>query len=256
MKPEFKTWQHRLGVLRSMLIYRQPWRFWRLKALYRPWVKPGGLVFDIGAHLGDRTRTFASLGARVIAFEPQPHLRAWLEKLEGHQAGVEICPDAIGPEPGTATLAISARNPTLSTLAHQWREQLGERHAGFAQVAWDDSVEVPVVTLDQLIAQYGMPDFCKIDVEGFEPQVLAGLSQPLPALSFEFIKGHHDQALACLNRLQTLDPDHYRYNVVLGEQRHFYWPQWVAEPELVAWLAGAGQSVSSGDIYAQRIPVA
>jgi FkbM family methyltransferase len=234
-----------------MLIYRQPWRHWRLQKLYRPWVGPGRLVFDIGAHLGDRTRTFASLGARVIAFEPQPHLRAWLEKLEGHKPQVEIRPDAVGPELGTATLAISARNPTLSTLAHQWREQLASRHQGFAQVAWDESIEVPVVTLDHLIEQYGIPQFCKIDVEGFEPQVLAGLSHPIPALSFEFIQGHHDQVMECLSHLNRIAPNPYRFNVVIGEQRVFHFPQWVHQQTLVDWLAGSGQSISSGDIYAE-----
>jgi len=256
MNQRFRSWQHQLGILRSMLIYRQPWRHWRLQKLYRTWVGPEALVFDIGAHLGDRTRTFASLGARVIAFEPQPHLRAWLDRFEGQKPRVEIRSDAVGPEMGTATLAISARNPTLSTLAHQWREQLASRHQGFAQVAWDDSIEVPVVTLDSLIEQYGIPQFCKIDVEGFEPQVLAGLSQPIPALSFEFIQGHHDQALACLSHLHHLAAEQYRYNVVIGEQRQFHFPQWVNQPELMAWLAGAGQLVSSGDIYAEHLELA
>lgn len=253
MKQQFRTWQHHLGLLRSLFIYRQPWRHLRLQPLYRPWVGPGTLVFDIGAHLGDRTRTFASLGARVVAFEPQPHLRAWLERFEGKRPQVEIRADAVGPVTGTATLAISARNPTLSTLAHQWRAQLGNRHPGFAQVAWDDCIEVPVVTLDSLIQHYGMPQFCKIDVEGFEPEVLAGLSEPLPALSFEFIKGHHDQARQCLDHLARLDAEHYRFNVVIGEQRRFHLRHWVNHEHLLDWLAGAGQAVSSGDIYAERV---
>lgn len=252
MKQNFRTWQHQLGLLRSLLIYRQPWRHIRLKPLYQSWVRPGALVFDIGAHLGDRTRTFASLGARVVAFEPQPHLRAWLEKLEGKKPQVEIRPDAVGPTSGTATLAISARHPTLSTLAHQWRAQLAQKHPGFAQVAWDESIEVPMVTLDNLIQQYGMPQFCKIDVEGFESEVLAGLSEPIPALSFEFIQGHQEQTQQCLDHLNRLDPHQYRFNVVLGEQRRFHLPHWVDRQGLNAWLTGAGQSISSGDIYADR----
>src|SRR5262245_48030625 len=39
---------------------------------YPQWVKPGDLVFDIGANIGNRTRVFASMGARVIAVEPLP----------------------------------------------------------------------------------------------------------------------------------------------------------------------------------------
>ena len=42
---------------------------------------------------------------------------------------------------------------------------------------WDRAVEVEVTTLDDLIAVHGAPAFCKIDVEGFEVDVLAGLTQ-------------------------------------------------------------------------------
>lgn len=45
----------------------------RRMAFYKQWIKPGDLVFDIGANIGNRTRVFADIGARVVAVEPLPH---------------------------------------------------------------------------------------------------------------------------------------------------------------------------------------
>ena len=69
------------GLARSTLIYRaRPWRRQRLDRFYRRFIAPGDLVFDIGAHLGDRLAAFARLGARVVAVEPQPTFAAALRR--------------------------------------------------------------------------------------------------------------------------------------------------------------------------------
>jgi len=207
------------------------------------------LVFDVGAHVGDRTAAFAALGARVVALEPQPHVRSLLLRLVGRNDRVTVRPEAVGQAAGRATLAISRRSPTVSTLAQEWKHSVASTNPSFENVAWEDSVEVSVTTMDALIERYGMPRFCKIDVEGHEADVLLGLNQPVPALSVEFVAGSLHIAMACVDRLSALGS--YGFNAALGESRRYALPQWVDGPAMSQWLhAGAG-GASSGDLYAR-----
>lgn len=241
----------RLGLLRSFVVYRRPGRQRSLRRLYSEFIHPGDLVFDIGAHLGDRSSAFAALGARVVALEPQPRLLRWLQRLARQQPEIVCLPLAVGRAPGKAELALSLRNPTVASLDSRWREHLRTTTAGFRHVRWEDSVTVTVTTLDELIRQYGRPNFCKIDVEGFEVEVLAGLSQTLPALSFEFVNGTLEQALRCLEELERLG--RYEFNVIAGEQRRFIWPSWQDPDSLRQWLNAGADGIASGDIYARLV---
>jgi len=237
------------GVLRSLLVYRRPGRQRALRALYRPFISPGDLVFDVGAHVGDRTSAFAALGARVVALEPQPGVARWLRRLEGRNPRVILRDEAVGATPGTARLAVSRGHPTVSTLAHGWRDHIASVNPGFRQVRWEESVEVPVTTLDALVSEHGLPSFCKIDVEGFEAEVLAGLSHPLPALSVEFVAGSLDVARACVTRLEGLGS--YLFNPISGEGRAFQWKQWRGADETKGWLEEGADQIPSGDLYAR-----
>ena len=238
-----------LGLVRSLIMYWRPGRQRGLRELYRPFVGAGDLVFDVGAHLGDRTAAFRTLGARVVALEPQPAVRRWLVRLVGRKPDVSVRAEAVGRAVGTARLVLSHRTPTVSSLAEDWPSTMPERNRGFRGVRWDDSVEVPVTTLDALIEHHGLPRFCKIDVEGYEAEVLAGLSHRIPALSVEFVAGALDIAQACVRRLEALGG--YEFNAVVGEERSFMSKRWLGADDMVAWLRRGGASVSSGDVYAR-----
>lgn len=238
-----------LGLLRSLVVYWRPGRQRALRSLYAPFVGPGDLVFDVGAHLGDRTAAFLGLGARVVALEPQPDLARWLRRLVGDRPELTLLRAAAGPSPGTADLAVSEATPTVSTLADGWRSRVQEANRSFRKVRWERRLSVPVTTLDRLIEEHGLPRFCKIDVEGFEAEVLAGLSRPVEALSVEFVSGGLDVAHACIRRLLELGP--YRFNVVLGEGRSYLFPQWISGAEAGDWLNGGAGGSSSGDLYAR-----
>ncbi|HYG89906.1 MAG TPA: FkbM family methyltransferase [Azospirillum sp.] len=237
------------GLLRSAGIYRaNPVFRRRAHAFYAGFVRPGDLCFDIGAHMGDRVAVFLSLGARVVAVEPQPDFQRILRAQFGRNPRAVLEAGAVGAHAGTAELRINRRHPTLSTLSADWIAAVG-RDASFPTTGWNERLMVTVTTLDALIAEHGVPAFCKIDVEGFEQQVLAGLSRPLPCLSFEYIAVTRDMAVACIDRLEQLGK--YRFNVSPGESKRLLFDAWIGRDALVDWLAGLRPGDGSGDVYAR-----
>ena len=236
------------GLFRSLRIYHgSADRAADMDALYRRFLGAGALAFDIGSHVGDRISSFRRIGAKVVALEPQPLAFRALRLIHGRDSSVTLVQAACGRHDGAIELYVNSANPTVSTASKDFT-QAADGAEGWEGQHWDQAINVRSVTLDQLVGQYGEPRFVKIDVEGFEADVLDGLSVPLPALSFEFTTIQRDVAMRCLERLCQLG--RYRFNVALGESQQLEFASDVDFNEMSGYLARLPHEANSGDVYA------
>lgn len=243
----FQRLKERLGFQKSLAIYYGiPFRRRRMRRFYAPFVSPGELCFDIGSHVGNRVRSFLDLGAKVIAVEPQPRFVDYLRRRYGSNPDVTILAKGVGARNSKKRLHISSLQPTLSTFSDAWIKEVTQ-YEHFKNIQWDEGIEQEISTLDDLIQQFGQPDFCKIDVEGYELEVLKGLTQPVPKLSFEFIPADIQNALLCIDRLTELGG--YRYNWSMVESLTLASNDWLTPGDMKKTLKAMPRLGPSGDVY-------
>jgi FkbM family methyltransferase len=235
-----------LGLLRSLVIYNNPLRTIPLRRFYSNLLNQGDLVFDVGAHVGTRARAMRAAGARVVALEPQAPFSGFLRLTLPRD--IRLVEAAAGGSETVANMAVSSLHPTVSSLKEDFATEAGAA-PGFGHVRWDRSQRVRVTTLDRLIEEEGTPRYIKIDVEGFELEVLSGLSQPVEMVSVEYLPGLPALTLSVIDRLAALGE--YRFNPVVGESGQFLWDAWRNAGATKDWLSSLPAASPSGDLYAR-----
>jgi len=216
---------------------------------YSEFMGKSDLAFDVGASLGNRTDVFLKLGATVVAVEPQDACVQQLRKKYQNDRRVIIVQKALGDKEGKAELMVSDGHQ-ISSLSREWISSV-KASGRFSMYRWDKSVIVSVTTLDNLVEEYGKPAFCKIDVEGFEFEVLKGLSHPIGAISFEFTPEFIDRATDCIERLDNMGVA--RFNYSLGESMRLSLRTWVEAEEIVEVLMSLPDKTVFGDVYAKFV---
>lgn len=197
---------------------------------FRTFVKPGDLAVDIGAHGGQRIEILSALKARVIALEPNPRFYRELVRQFRRHSNVTILQMGAGSRCGKSTFFMhqdAAKAGTFSRdLMDSWREMVPQ-----AQTGWQEVPNVELITLDALCERYGTPDFCSIDVQGYESEVLRGLSRELRCLVFGVAPHHRQDALQCVQLLLKLGD--YRFNYSFNEVNGLGQRHWIPQEDML-----------------------
>lgn len=215
-----------------------------IRAHFKQVIAPGDLVFDVGANVGELTHIFSTLGARVVAIEPQRQCAGALKKRFRARDNVRIVEMGVGERAEALPIYVNHNSHAIATFSDRWVTQ-----SRFADLPWEQSEPVRMTTLDHLIAEYGQPKFCKIDVEGFEYPVLRGLSAKIPYISFEFVSEFISEAKLCINHLARLGNTQFNYSFY--NFYRFHSRKWLTADELIRVLSKYSAYYWSGDIYAR-----
>ncbi|MEI6554419.1 MAG: FkbM family methyltransferase [Paludibacter sp.] len=212
---------------------------------YGSFLSKDDLCFDVGANHGNRITPLLNLGVKVVAVEPQESCYKYLEVKFGKK--IQIVKKGLGEKECLKDFHISDVS-TISSFSDEWIESVKENR--FKNHNWNKTVKVEMTTLDKLIELYGTPSFIKIDVEGYELDVLNGLSEPIKMISFEYtVPEHTEKVLKCIDRIDK-NGDNLECNYSVGESMDFELKSWISVKEMKEHIAKKDFiDTDFGDVY-------
>lgn len=227
-------------IVRLRLAFPGKWREEqeRETRFYRSFLPPCQLVFDIGAYDGHKAEAFHRLAHKVVCCEPDRlNFHILSLRFRGLKQRVVLLNKALAATASTIDFFSPADGSAFNTASAKFKslaERTGTQKWG-EQILYPGKTAVEADTLDNLIQTYGRPDFIKIDTEGFELEVLKGLSQPVPCLCFECIYPEYEPELReILSRLEGLCPNPVSFNLAFDEA--LLLPQFTPKEDLLAFI--------------------
>lgn len=212
---------------------------------YKTYIGKDDLCFDIGANMGESADCFLKLGAKVVVVEPQGTCYNLLKKKYRNHPNVAVLKCAIGSTEREATLMICDETDECSTLSSEFVAV----YSNVSRLNWGATEQVKVVTLDALCQQYGVPKYCKIDVEGYESEVFMGLNSPIEWIIFEFNRPLLHDTIKSLEVLSAIG--NYQCNYIKYEFMQLALPDWMPMDEFRQNL----EQIISPDILTGEIVV-
>jgi FkbM family methyltransferase len=253
LKPAVQKFLKRIGLyqrVKSSFAYDLYWRFANPRLIvdranevnfFRRTLQgfqPGDLIFDIGANMGHKTDVFLRLGARVTAVDPdqsnQEILRQNFLTYRLSKKPVVVVGKAVSDRNGVETMWVDAPGSGKNTLNPKWVDTLQRDAKRFGStLQFGDKEEVQTVTLEDLIESYGRPFYIKIDVEGYEANVLLGLHTVVPYISFEVnLTEFRPEAIRCAGLLEDLAPEG-QFNYAVDCRDRLCFTPWLSKEDFV-----------------------
>ncbi len=139
----------------------------------------------------------------------------------------------LGPKVEEKTMFISDAH-TISTFSEDFISTT-QNSGRFRQYNWNVKRQIKMTTLDNLISKFGLPQFIKIDVEGFEIEVLEGLTKAINTISYEYaVPEQTDNAVLCLQRIMEISDNKVSCNYSIGESMKWALTEWRTPEQMIA----------------------
>jgi FkbM family methyltransferase len=157
------------------------------------------LCFDVGANIGNWSLANVNKFNKIIAVEASPLVFNKLNNNVNTKKNIITINKAVSEVKGSVDF-YEAKNDVFSTTNKDWLCDINNRFYGHPFRI----INVPTISLDELIQIYGKPDLIKIDTEGGEYNTIKSLTTKVDYLCFEWASETETINFNCLDYLETL----------------------------------------------------
>lgn len=209
---------------------------------YKSFLPSTNLLFDIGGYDGHKTAAFLHIAEKVVCCEPDPtNFKVLKIRFRQKQKRVFLENVALGAAEGVGTMFLHHEASAFNTLNPKFKDvtENDNLQKWSEKIKFQKSVPVTTTTLDKLICKYGLPYFIKIDVEGYELEVLKGLSQPVPYISIECLLPDFTEELQQNIQLFLHLDGRAQFNIAVHEKLLF--EKFITHADLLNFLAQFNQ---------------
>ncbi len=214
------------------------------ESFYSTLISKGDLCFDIGANNGKKSKLMLATGAKVIAFEPQSSCFEYLSELKKKSSNFEFHQLAVGAKNESKKLHLSKKHSEIATLSDDFITNYTTE-----DVFWSASEIVEVKSLDSLIADFGRPNYCKIDVEGYEFEILSNLHHTIPVIEFEFTEKFIVHTFRIIDGFDKKTV----YNYILNEHLKFQLKDWIPATAIKEILGDLNAKNLHGNLFCKTL---
>ncbi len=191
------------------------------------------LIFDVGANRGHKSAVFSKLAKKVIAFEPSEKLYVHL-KRRFEDTNISLFNYALGSSVFESEIYLVEDNEAYNSLNKKHIETTTTSR-GIANLETVKRQDIKVEKLENFIEKFGTPKYIKIDVEGYELEVLKGLKTPVPLLSFEAnLPEFCGETIQAIKYLAEISTNRYRFN--FANDNYFLKEKFLNKEEAISFI--------------------
>ncbi len=220
---------------------KKRWHHHREQSFYKKLISKNDLCFDIGANMGTKSKLFLDLGANVVAFEPQRSCHENLLRLSSKKFTVEKC--AIGNRFEQREFNLSSI-PDISTFSKKFMTVYASE-----KCVWEEVVEIPCYPIQIFVKKYGIPKFCKIDVEGLEWEIISGIYSKIPYIEFENTHAFKEETTKSIRHLANIG---YVFKIIEDGTYQFSSKDWLQESQILAEIKSFAAKNLHSNIFCKQ----